>query len=565
MTRETRPVWRLAIAASLVLGLTAQARDAAQQTGSAWQREAGSLTDLGGRPVTLASLPVPAGADVWVVRIQAAWCGTCRWHAEWTPALAARYGDRVPVIDLLVADEDNQPADAAAGARWRTRAGHTALTLIAQPDAFASAFPPPAPLPRIVVIDRRTGTVAATLANPDPDRLIAAIDRTLGASGGAHTSTPRVDGLWTPDQWAIVQGMRLPAAIPPDPTNRVADDPLAADLGFALFFDKGLSEAGIACASCHNADHLFADHQNRPSYGTGNARRNVPPLVLLDLARSQFWDGRADSVWSQAVMPIEDAHEMGSDRLYIVHRLREQYRRDYEAVFGPLPAGLHDRQRFPLHARPGMQTWDRMRPDDRHAISEVFANVGKALAAFERQIRVAPTGLDRYAGGDLSALSATEKDGLAAFLEAGCAQCHFGPRLSNDAFHNLRFPTARADGQPDRGRAEGAADLVANEFSRHSVFSDAPTPPPPAPRVERAEGAFRTPGLRGVSSTLPYGHGGGFDDLRAVIDAHHTGGLPAGSPATVGEAEPWAQGFDRALTVRIVRFLNGLHAEVTAP
>jgi cytochrome c peroxidase len=561
MTRERRPVWRLAIAASLAIGLTAEAQD---ETGprafAPRSQEAGPLADLMGRAVTLASLPAAAGADVWVVRIQAAWCGTCQWQAEWTPTLAMRYRDRVSVIDLLIGDEDNQPADAAAGERWRSRTRGAALTLLAEPSAFAAAFPVPAPLPRVVVIDRRTGSVAATFANPDPDRLIAAIDQALGGTAVPRARAPRVDGLFTADQWAIIQGMRLPAATRPDPTNRVADNPLAADLGFALFFDKGLSEAGIACASCHNADHLFADHQDRPSYGTGNARRNVPPLVLLDLARSQFWDGRADSVWSQAVVPIEDSDEMGSDRLYVAHRLLARYRTDYEGVFGPLPP-LEDRERFPLHARPGTDTWAGMQPDDRHAISRVFANVGKALAAFERQIRVAPTALDRYAAGDLKALSAAEKDGLAAFLDAGCAQCHFGPRLSNDAFHNLRFPTARADGQPDRGRAE-AADLLASEFSRHGLFSDAPTTPPPAPRVDRAEGAFRTPGLRGVATTFPYGHGGGFDDLRAVIEAHRTGGLPAESPATLGEAEPWAQGFDPALTRRIVRFLNGLRADI---
>ena len=562
MTRRTRPVWRLAIAAGLAIGLTTEARDGGQRDTARWLQDAGPITDLEGRAVTLASLPAAAGADVWVVRIQAAWCGTCQWQAEWTPAVAARYSDRVSVVDLLVADEDNQPADAAAGRRWDARTRGAAVTLIAEPGALAAAFPLPASLPRVVIIDRRTGSVAATLANPDPDRLIDAIDQALGGIAAPRARTARVDGLFTPDQWAIIQGMRLPPFIPPDPTNRVADNPLAADFGFALFFDKGLSEAGIACASCHNADHLFADHQNRPSYGTGNARRNVPPLVLLDLARSQFWDGRADSVWSQAVAPIEDQHEMGSDRLYVAHRVLALYQTDYEGVFGPLPAALGDRQRFPLHARPGTEAWARMRPDDQHAVSRVFANVGKALAAFERRLRVAPTALDRYAAGDTDALSVAEKDGLAAFLEAGCAQCHFGPRLSNDAFHNLRFPTARADGQPDRGRAEGAADLVASDFSRHGLFSDAPTPPPPAPRVDRAEGAFRTPGLRGVAGTSPYGHGGGFDGLRAVIEAHRTGGLPAESPATLGEAEPWAQGFDPALTARIVRFLNGLRADI---
>jgi cytochrome c peroxidase len=203
-----------------------------------------------------------------------------------------------------------------------------------------------------------------------------------------------------------------------------------------------------------------------------------------------------------------------------------------------------------------------MRPGDREAVSRVLANVGKALAAFERGLVVSPAALDRYAAGDLDAMSDVEKDGLAAFLDAGCAQCHFGPRLSNDAFHNLRFPTARADGLPDRGRADVLPAILANEFSRQSSFSDAPAEPPAPPRLDRALGAFRTPGLRGAAATAPYGHGGGFHTLRSVIEAHRMGGLPPDSPATLGEAEPWGQGFDPALTPRIVGFLNGLRAQL---
>jgi len=267
-------------------------------------------------------------------------------------------------------------------------------------------------------------------------------------------------------------------------------------------------------------------------------------------------------MWSQAVMPIEDEGEMASDRLYVAHAVGARYRAEYAAVFGPLP-DLADGARFPRAGRPGTESWASMRAEDQEAVSRVLANVGKALAAFERRLVVPPTSLDRYAAGDLDALSSAEKDGLAAFLEAGCAQCHFGPRLSNDAFHNLRFATARVDGQPDRGRLDALPALLENEFARHGPFSDAPARPPAAPRLERALGAFRTPGLRGVAATAPYGHGGGFDSLRAVIDAHRTGGLPAGSPATVGDAEPWAQGFDPALTPRIVWFLHGLRADLT--
>jgi hypothetical protein len=258
----------LTVAASLLIVLSAEARqtDDGVRLDRLW-RDAGRITDLDGRVLTRPALAARVEAPVWVVRMQAAWCGTCQWHAAWTPALSARYGARVAVIDVLVADEDNAPADARSGARWRERAGEAAVILLADPSALAGAFHAPAPLPRVLVVDGRTSAVVATLANPDPDRLTAAIDRALPDAAVASSKLPLVDGRFTPDQWALIEGMRLPDAPPPDPTNRVADDPRAADLGFLLFFEKALSPLGIACSNCHNQDRLFAENQDRPSYG----------------------------------------------------------------------------------------------------------------------------------------------------------------------------------------------------------------------------------------------------------------------------------------------------------
>ncbi len=560
MSRLRRVVVTLAVTTSLMLVLSANApqTDVRPRLDQMWPH--GQVTDLDGRAVSLAGLRARLASSVWVLRIQAAWCGTCQWHAAWTPTLAARYPDQVSVIDLVFADEDNQPADVETGRRWRDRsAGTTALTLVGDAAALHASFRAPAPLPRILVVDARTLSVVATVANPDPDRVIQAVEQALHP--GVPASPARralIDGLFTADQWALIEGMRLGWS-PPDPSNRVADDRDAAALGFYFFFDKMLSPAGVACSSCHNAERLFADGQRVPNDGAGHGRRNMPTVLLADHARSQLWDGRADSLWSQAVMPFEDPNEMASSRLFVAHGVRDRHWGGYEAVFGPLPA-LDERSRFPADGRPGTAAWDRMRAEDRDAVSRVFANVGKAIAAFERSLHVAPIVLDRYAAGDYTALSAAEKDGLAAFLDAGCAQCHFGPRLSNDAFHNLRFPTGRVDGLPDRGRAEGLPVLLANEFAKHGPFSDAPISRRVPAAGDHAEGAFRTPGLRLASATMPYGHGGGFDDLMSVIDAHRTGGLPADSPFTTGNAEPWAQGFDPSLTRRIARFLEGLGA-----
>jgi cytochrome c peroxidase len=521
------------------------------------------VTDLDGRPITVADLGrrLPSSA-LWVLRVQAAWCGTCRWHAAWTPSLTTRYGDRVSVIDLLFADEDNQPATVEVGRQWRDRTTDAAVTLVGTvvPDRLQAVFGVPAPLPRILLVDARTLSVSATLANPAPDRLLAAIDQVLDPARAAPPSASTlVDGLFSTDQWALIQGMRLPSGPPPDPTNQVADDPDAAAFGFHLFVDKLLSPAGVACSSCHHAEKLFTDGLPVPNDGSGHGRRNMPTVLLAGLARSQLWDGRADSLWSQAVMPFEDADEMASSRLFVAHAVRQRHWGSYEAIFGPLP-DLDDRQRFPRHGRPGTADWDRMREADRDAVTRVFVNVGKAIAAFERSLRVAPGPLDRYATGQADALGPQEKDGLLAFLQAGCAQCHDGPRLSNDAFHNLRFPTGRIDREPDGGRIAGLPVLLASEFSRHGRYSDAPAPTRASIASDRAVGAFRTPTLRGVGATAPYGHGGTFASLTAVVEAHRTGGLPPDSPLAVGPAEPCAQGFDPALTPRIVRFLNALHA-----
>ena len=84
-------------------------------------------------------------------------------------------------------------------------------------------------------------------------------------------------------------------------------------------------------------------------------------------------------------------------------------------------------------------------------VTRAFVNVGKAIAAYERTFRAKPNALDRYIGGDASALSVLEKEGLSIFAQAGCMQCHWGPRLTDDAFHDTRTPTGHADGTADPG------------------------------------------------------------------------------------------------------------------
>ena len=81
-------------------------------------------------------------------------------------------------------------------------------------------------------------------------------------------------------------------------------------------------------------------------------------------------------------------------------------------------------------------------------------------------------------------------------------------------------------------------------------------------------GQFKTPSLRGVGYTLPYGHGGSYWGLTSVVDAIRTGGLPADNPYSAGDLDPFLVEFDEALIPALVQFLSALQmvpVDGTAP
>lgn len=159
----------------------------------------------------------------------------------------------------------------------------------------------------------------------------------------------------------------------------------------------------------------------------------------------------------------------------------------------------------------------------------MFANVGKAIAAYEKSLRHAPSRLDGYIDavlrGDRAAgslLRADEARGPRLFIGKGqCVSCHNGPLFSDQQFHNTGVPPRDA-ARPDRGRAAATAVVRADEFNCLGPFSDA--------RPEQCqelrfmvsddtalEGGFKTPGLRGVADRPPYMHAGQFATLEQVV------------------------------------------------
>ncbi|WP_254597966.1 cytochrome-c peroxidase [Burkholderia lata] len=352
---------------------------------------------------------------------------------------------------------------------------------------------------------------------------------------------------WRTDERAQLEAMRLPANVvaKADPSNRVAASAHAARLGKQLFSDPRLSRNGaIACASCHAPDRQFED--GRPlAIGLGIGVRRTMPVVGTTDAPWLFWDGRKDSLWSQAIGPIEDHNEHGATRLRAAHVLAEHYRGDYETLFGPMPdLSALPRDASPLGTNTEKAAWLALDERTRTDVSRVFANLGKAIAAYEATLQYGPSRFDTYVDGVLSgdpgklaALTATEKAGLHLFMSKGqCITCHTGPMLSDRQFHNIGAPP-RSGSAADSGRATAVDKVLRDEFNCMGPFSDA--------KPEQCEelqfistddpqmlGAFKTPSLRNVALRPPYMHSGQFESLEAVM--RHYADAPA---AAIGHSE----------------------------
>ena len=332
--------------------------------------------------------------------------------------------------------------------------------------------------------------------------------------------------------------------LPKDPSNRVADEPQAAALGKALFFDARFSGNGaVACSSCHRPERQFQD--DLPvGHGVSDGTRRTMPLAGTAYHPFFFWDGRKDSQWSQALGPLENPVEHGADRTMIVQLVAANYKNDYTAVFGAFP----DLGTLPAHAAPAgtpqaVAAWAAMRAEQQKAVNIVFSNMGKAIEAFERTIPVPTTRFDDYATAVMAKdwakaggiFTSTESHGLKLFIDKGCLKCHLGPQFTDMTFHNIALPgnTAAADS----GRISSAHAVKDDPFNCLGDYSDSKTffQCQPIRNVTQFDlpaqaGAFKSPSLRGVAQRPPYMHNGKFATLHDVIV--HYNNAPAASFGT---------------------------------
>ena len=347
----------------------------------------------------------------------------------------------------------------------------------------------------------------------------------LLSPGMTLAAAATVSHQWSAAQLDELRSLALAALdpVPADPTNRVADDPRAARLGERLFFDTRLSSDGkVACGTCHQADRDFQDGIAL-GRGVGITDRRTMPIAATSRSPFLFWDGRKDSLWAQALGPLESPVEHGGTRAQYARLIADAYRTEYEQVFGPLPDITSG-------------------PD---AVTAVFVNIGKAIAAYERRIEFGPSRFDRYvdaldSGTPASGnLTDNEVAGLRLFIgKANCTQCHNGPLFTNNEFHNTGVPS-RAGVAIDDGRLTGAVSVMNDEFNCRSRWSDARGSCPELDflitKDHGQQRAYKVPTLRNVAGRAPYMNAGQFATLGQVLD--HYNRAPA-APSGHSELQP---------------------------
>ncbi|MGI9303328.1 MAG: cytochrome-c peroxidase [Gammaproteobacteria bacterium] len=338
----------------------------------------------------------------------------------------------------------------------------------------------------------------------------------------AHAEQTGAPTDWTASDLRALRSLWIEtlAQVPPDSSNRVADDSRAADLGRRVFFDTRFSINGkVACATCHQPERYFTDGL-AVSTGIGQTPRGAPSLLGAAYSPWFYWDGRRDSQWAQALVPFETPIEMGFDRLRVLQLIAEDddYRVIYEGLFGRLPEN----------------------GADENAVAMAFAQVGKALAAFERTLLPQASRFDKYVAtllaqksvepADPSALTTEEIAGLKIFIseEAQCTRCHNGPLFTNFGFHNIGLiELKRGVRKYDFGRSQGAPQALDDPFNCLGPYSDAE--PEQCRELDfiktrgrELPGAFKVPTLRNVAETAPYMHDGRFATLEEVLDHYRT-------------------------------------------
>jgi len=233
------------------------------------------------------------------------------------------------------------------------------------------------------------------------------------------------------------------------------------ELGKKLFFDNQLSKNNnISCATCHQPEFAFTD-QKELSTGTNDSLgfRNTPSIINVAYKTIFHMDGGVRTLELQVLAPIIDTNELGGDFNQILTYLNtnSEYLKLFKSAFDTTPT---------------------------------IYGLTRSIASYERSLIQGNSAYDHFINGDSTALSISQKNGLALFSSErlNCTACHSGNNLTNYSFENIGLEHQLIDS----GRARITYKTI-----------DA--------------GKFMVPSLRNVAITNPYMHNGSFSTLEEVI------------------------------------------------
>ncbi|HEY7505774.1 MAG TPA: cytochrome c peroxidase [Gemmatimonadales bacterium] len=323
-------------------------------------------------------------------------------------------------------------------------------------------------------------------------------------------------------------------------------------LGQALAFDKELSgNRDISCMTCH-----------LPAFGTGDGRslsigqgatgigpgrvhpngrfipRNAPALFNLQALQPLFWDGRVvvdagghfltparqrvnpritgsfefGSLSALPLFPVLSREEMRAEGGNELARVSDKQTQQIWRLLMARLGRIREYRRMFEAAYPGT-VFEKM----------TFGHASNAIGGFLiDRLAFNDSPWDRFLAGDDFAMTEVQLRGAKDFLSARCSICHNGPALTDNGFHNV------AVAQFGPGKGDGAS--LRDDFGRMRETGN------PAERY-----AFRTPPLRNVELTGPYGHDGAFFSLRDFV-AHYSESHLKLRAFTGNELEPALRG-----------------------
>jgi cytochrome c peroxidase len=312
--------------------------------------------------------------------------------------------------------------------------------------------------------------------------------------------------------------------------------PALSRLGQALAFDKILSgNRDISCMTCHLPSLGTGDFRSlsigQGATGLGATRihpeglfipRNAPPLFNLHANKPLFWDGRIfqdelGTFHTPAGINITSAmqrvFEFGTISMLPMFPVlsREEMRafggsgNELAPISDAEPAKVWQAVMARLGAIPEYRSlFEKAYPGQRFN-NMTFAHASNAIAGFFlEKLTFDNTPWDRFLAGNDDAMTPVQLQGAKNFMSARCSVCHNGGALTDNKFHNvavIQFGPGQGDGDEPNPR---------DDFGRMRVTGNA------ADRY-----AFRTPPLRNVELTAPYGHNGAFFSLREFV-AHYS-------------------------------------------